>query len=126
MAVSHSGFHKHGAYLTVNADLPGFTKQEQHILSILVLSQKGNLKKVSEALALPDLAKAILSLRLAILFSHSRIDLSDELVGVRIRHKIEIDIPGAMLRKHPTLAHWLQKEQAAWSEIDWPLIVRQY
>jgi exopolyphosphatase/guanosine-5'-triphosphate,3'-diphosphate pyrophosphatase len=126
MAVSHSGFHKHGAYLTLNADLPGFTKQEQHILSILVLSQKGNLKKVTEALSLPDLAKAILSLRLGILFSHSRIDLSEELVGVRIRHKIEIDIPATMLRKHPTLAHWLQKEQAAWAEVDRPMAVRQY
>ena len=126
MAVSHSGFHKHGAYLTLNADLPGFTKQEQHILSILVLAQKGNLKKVTEALSLPDLAKAILSLRLGILFSHSRIDLSEELVSVRIRHKIEIDIPATMLRKHPTLAHWLQKEQVAWSEVDWPMAVRQY
>ncbi len=126
MAVSHSGFHKHGAYLTVNADLPGFTKQEQHTLSILVLSQKGNLKKVTDALILPDLAKAILALRLGILFSHSRIDLSEELVDVRIRHKIEIDIPASMLRKHPTLAHWLQKEQAAWAEVEWPMVVRQY
>jgi exopolyphosphatase/guanosine-5'-triphosphate,3'-diphosphate pyrophosphatase len=91
-----------------------------------VLSQKGNLKKVTEALSLPDLAKAILSLRLGILFSHSRIDLSNELVGVRIRHKIEIDIPATMLRKHPTLAHWLQKEQVAWSEVDWSMAVRQY
>ena len=31
-----------------------------------------------------------------------------------------------MLRKHPTLAHWLQKEQVAWSEVDWSMAVRQY
>lgn len=117
MMVSHSGFHKHGAYLVLNADLPGFTKQEQHILSILLLAQKGNLRKVDEAVALPDLAKAILALRLGILFSHSRIDIRDQAVRLRLRQRIDLDIPASLLKKHPTLSHWLNKEQAVWAEV---------
>ena len=117
MMVSHSGFHKHGAYLVLNADLPGFTKQEQHILSILLLAQKGNLRKVDEAVALPDLAKAILALRLGILFSHSRIDIRDQAVRLRLRQRIDLEIPASLLKKHPTLSHWLNKEQAVWAEV---------
>ena len=109
MSVSHSGFHKHGAYLVLHADLPGFTKQEQHILSILLLAQKGNLRKVSEAIALPDLAKAILALRLGILFSHSRIDLNEHTLRLKLRQKIDLDLPAQIVRKHPTLTHWLNK-----------------
>jgi len=126
MSVSHSGFHKHGAYLVLHADLPGFTKQEQHILSILLLAQKGNLRKVSEAIALPDLAKAILALRLGILFSHSRIDLNEHTLRLKLRQKIDLDLPAQIVRKHPTLTHWLTKEEAAWAELDIPMTIRSH
>ncbi len=126
MSVSHSGFHKHGAYLALHADLPGFTKQEQHVLSILLLAQKGNLRKVSEAIALPDLGKAILALRLGILFSHSRIDLHEQAVQLKMRQKIELDLPASIVRKHPTLIHWLRKEEAAWAELDISLALRSH
>lgn len=36
LVVSHGSFHKHGAYLLANADLPGFTRQQQAILASLV------------------------------------------------------------------------------------------
>jgi exopolyphosphatase / guanosine-5'-triphosphate,3'-diphosphate pyrophosphatase len=126
MSVSHSGFHKHGAYLVLNADLPGFTKQEQHILSILLLAQKGNLTKVSEAIALPDLAKAILALRLGILFSHARIDLNEHAIRLKMRQKIDLDLPAQIARKHPTLIHWLVKEETAWSDLDILMTVRNH
>jgi len=36
LAISHSAHQKHGAYLALNSDCPGFSIQEQQILSILV------------------------------------------------------------------------------------------
>lgn len=126
MSVSHSGFHKHGAYLALHADLPGFTKQEQHILSILLLAQKGNLRKVSEAIALPDLAKAILALRLGILFNHSRLDLNNHSIRLKMRQKIELDLPSQIQRKHPTLIHWLEKEELAWGELNMLMTIRSH
>lgn len=36
LAISHSAYQKHGAYLALNSDCPGFSIQEQQILSILV------------------------------------------------------------------------------------------
>ena len=116
MTVSHTGFHKHGAYLALHADLPGFTSQEQHILSILVLAQKGNLRKVQDALAEPEIAKAILAIRLGTIFMHARIDPAIESTRLKIRTRIELDIARHTLTTHPTLSYWLSKEQAAWEE----------
>ena len=31
--VSHSGYHRHGAYLLENADMPGFPREEQRLLA---------------------------------------------------------------------------------------------
>ncbi|MEJ2694772.1 MAG: exopolyphosphatase [Candidatus Thiodiazotropha sp.] len=36
LTVSHSGFHKHGAYLVGNSDLSGFSRQEQQVLAALI------------------------------------------------------------------------------------------
>ena len=36
LAISHSAHQKHGAYLALNSDCPGFSIQDQHVLSILV------------------------------------------------------------------------------------------
>jgi exopolyphosphatase/guanosine-5'-triphosphate,3'-diphosphate pyrophosphatase len=125
MMVSHTGFQKHGAYLVLNADLPGFTTHEQNLLSVLLLAQKGNLRKVSNALGDIDVAKAILALRLGILFMHARLDPALEPVALRVRGRIELSLGRQLLAAHPTLAYWLSKEQAAWEEAGWQLSVRQ-
>lgn len=124
MVVSHTGFHKHGAYLALHADLPGFTQHEQHVLSTLVLAQKGNLRKISEAMADPDLTRAILALRLGIIFMHARIDLAEEPIRLRFRSRIDLELPKGMLANHPTLAYWLGKEQASWEEVGYDFLVR--
>ncbi|MEN9865486.1 MAG: hypothetical protein RL748_1076, partial [Pseudomonadota bacterium] len=66
LVVSQTDYHKHSAYLVENVDLPGFTTREQRLMGKLVLGQKGNLRKLAEALPEPDFAKAVLALRIAI------------------------------------------------------------
>ena len=36
LTVSHNSFHKHGAYILANADMPGFSRQQQALLGALV------------------------------------------------------------------------------------------
>lgn len=43
-AVSHSGYHKHGAYLAEHADLAGFSRQDRHQLSTLIRGQRRRLR----------------------------------------------------------------------------------
>jgi exopolyphosphatase/guanosine-5'-triphosphate,3'-diphosphate pyrophosphatase len=78
LAVSLSGYQKHGAYLLANADLPGFSLEEQAWMSVLVRCHR---KKISKKyfMDLPEkdqktaLRLAIL-LRLATLLHRSRKD----------------------------------------------------
>ena len=46
-AVARSGYHKHGAYVLANADMAGFAREEQRLLSTLVRSHRG---RVDQAL----------------------------------------------------------------------------
>ncbi|GAB3468718.1 exopolyphosphatase [Massilia terrae] len=125
LAVSHTGAHKHAAYIVENADLPGFTKGEQRAMAGIVLGQKGNLRKIRDVLADPDLSRAVLALRLAVLFMHAGIGLA-ELGGLalRVRSRIEIDVPRAWIAGHPTLSAWLDKEADAWTQAGFPMAVK--
>lgn len=119
LIVSHSGFHKHAAYMIENADLPGFTTREQRVMSRLVLAQKGNLRKVVDNLSDAGFAKAVLALRLAAMFMHARLDVDADPAAIRIKMKnsIELELPRTWVRDHPTVAYWIEKEKEAWGEI---------
>lgn len=126
MLVSHTGYHKHAAYVIENADLPGFTSREQKAMARLVLAQKGNLRKVVDALQEPDVAKAVLALRLAIVLMHARIGADDPELDVRLRMKqrIELELGRAVLAHHPTLSYWIDKEREWWDEVDVDFVVK--
>jgi exopolyphosphatase/guanosine-5'-triphosphate,3'-diphosphate pyrophosphatase len=117
LAISHTGAHKHAAYIVEHADLPGFTNREQRLMSTIVLAQKGNLRKVREALGAPDLARAVLAIRLAAGFMHARVDGDLDGLKLRMKNRIEIDTPRGWLKQHPTVAAWFDKEIAAWAEV---------
>ncbi|MBJ7313087.1 Ppx/GppA family phosphatase [Rugamonas sp. CCM 8940] len=117
LVVSQTGYHKHAAYLVENADLPGFTTREQKAMSRLILAQKGNLRKVADALSDPDFAKAVVALRLAILFMHSRIELDFAELKLRMKSRIELEIRRELVSDHPTVSYWMEKEQELWDEV---------
>lgn len=116
-SVSRSNAHRHGAYLVEHADLPGFTAREQRLLGLLVLAQTGNLAKVRELLADPDLAKAVVALRLAVLCMHAGIDPAAGAWQLRMGAGIELQASPAWLGAHPTMIWWLDKEYERWDEV---------
>lgn len=124
MVISHSGYHKHAAYMIENADLPGFTAREQRVMSRLVIAQKGNLRKVDEALSNPDFAKAVLSLRLATMFMHARIGLGVDDLHIKMKSRIEVEMRKELVKRHPTLSYWIQKEREAWHEVGAEFVIR--
>jgi len=117
MVVSQTGYHKHAAYIVENADLPGFTTREQKAMSRLIVAQKGNLRKVGDALTDPDFAKAVLALRLAILFMHARIEADFSQLKLRMKSRIELEIKRDWVAHHPTLSFWIEREQELWDEV---------
>jgi exopolyphosphatase/guanosine-5'-triphosphate,3'-diphosphate pyrophosphatase len=117
MVVSQTGYHKHAAYMIENADLPGFTAREQKAMARLIVAQKGNLRKIGDALAEPDFAKAVLALRLAILLMHARIEADFSELKLRMKSRIELDIKRSWVAHHPTVSYWIEKEQEWWDEV---------
>lgn len=124
MVVSHTGYHKHGAYMIENADMAGFTTSEQRIMSKLILSQKGNLRKISEGLTEMDFAKAVLALRLAVMLMHSRAEIDYEDIRLKMKKNIELEMRRDWVSLHPTVAYWLQKETECWREVGMDFLVR--
>jgi len=124
MAISHTGYHKHGSYMIENADMAGFTTREQRIMSKLILSQKGNLRKLGEALTDPDFAKAVLALRLSVMLMHSRAEIDYEDIRLKMKRSVELEMRRDWVTLHPTVAYWLQKEIESWREIGVDFLVR--
>jgi exopolyphosphatase/guanosine-5'-triphosphate,3'-diphosphate pyrophosphatase len=117
-AISHNDYHKHGAYLVANADVAGFSTNDQEQLAELVLGQRGNLKKVSTALADPARAAKVLALRLAVILCHARRDVDlPRLELRRTRNAAEFSIDRAWLAGHPLTQHLLEEESGQWERV---------
>jgi exopolyphosphatase/guanosine-5'-triphosphate,3'-diphosphate pyrophosphatase len=113
--ISHSGYHRHGAYLLENADMPGFPREEQRLLARLV---GGHRRKLSleglEELVPPWDRRAIfliVLLRLATLLHRGRSGEPLPAIELTARPRtLEIRFPGRWLREHPLTAADLQQE----------------
>jgi exopolyphosphatase/guanosine-5'-triphosphate,3'-diphosphate pyrophosphatase len=113
--VAHSGYHRHGAYLLANADMAGFPRQEQKLLSIMVGShrRKPAIEEKDE-LAPPwdKRAPAMrLLLRLAVLLHRGRSPVA--LPDIRLTPRadaLELRFPPGWLDDHPLTVADLQTE----------------
>jgi exopolyphosphatase/guanosine-5'-triphosphate,3'-diphosphate pyrophosphatase len=125
--ISHSDYHKHGAYILDNADAAGFTMNELHRLGQLVLGHRGKLRKLDLELGDEAFVLQLLALRLAVILCHARRDpdLQDLAVSwdgdceVRLRH------PAAWGASYPQSAYLLREEEQAWLKTAWVLKVRE-
>ncbi|XID75335.1 exopolyphosphatase [Alkanindiges sp. WGS2144] len=76
LAVSHAGYHRHGAYLLQHSDIPGFSQTDQGRLALLVGCHRRKLKAEQKEAVLKagdlSLCHVSLLLRLAVLVHHGR------------------------------------------------------
>lgn len=125
--ISHSDYHKHGAYMLDNTDAPGFALPELHRLSLLVLGHRGKLRKLEvdfeDRLFIPQL----LCLRLAVILCHARRD--PDLKDLQLECAAE---PGRLFvlkcrpgwaEAFPQSAYLLQEEVIAWQKTPWSLVL---
>jgi exopolyphosphatase/guanosine-5'-triphosphate,3'-diphosphate pyrophosphatase len=113
--VSHSGYHRHGAYLLENADMPGFPREEQRLLARLVGGhrRKLDLEGVEELVPPWDSKTVylIVLLRLAVLLhrGHSTAPLPQIELSATPK-SLEVQFPGRWLKDHPLTSADLQQE----------------
>jgi exopolyphosphatase/guanosine-5'-triphosphate,3'-diphosphate pyrophosphatase len=125
--ISHSDYHKHGAYILDNADAPGFALPELHRLSLLVLGHRGKLRKLEVNFEDRVFIQQLLCLRLAVIFCHARRD--PDLKGLQLEAGAEpgrifvLNCRAGWAQAFPQSAHLLQEEVAAWQKTPWALVV---
>ncbi|HEY1326456.1 MAG TPA: Ppx/GppA phosphatase family protein [Casimicrobiaceae bacterium] len=112
--VSHTAFHRHGAYILDNADMPGFSAQEQHRLALLVLGCRGRLAKMAPVLDDDELRAQLLVLRLAVLFHHARRAIDAPRVALHLGKSIRFGVSRRWLAAHPLTEHLLARERDEW------------
>jgi exopolyphosphatase/guanosine-5'-triphosphate,3'-diphosphate pyrophosphatase len=127
MRISHSDYHKHGAYILDNTDLQGFTMDELHRLSQLVLGHRGKLRKLESELADVSFVQQLMALRLAVILCHARRD--PDLSGLSLvcdarRRTAQLKIQPDWAELWPQSAHLLREEKNAWLKTDWNLQVQ--
>jgi exopolyphosphatase/guanosine-5'-triphosphate,3'-diphosphate pyrophosphatase len=121
--ISHSDYHKHGAYILDNADAPGFAVPELHRLSQLVLGHRGKLRKLDADWQDVVFVQQLLALRLAVLLCHARRDpeLRDLELTPAGEQTLRLRCEGDWSRDWPQSAHLLREEALAWQKTPWTL-----
>jgi exopolyphosphatase / guanosine-5'-triphosphate,3'-diphosphate pyrophosphatase len=113
--VSHSGYHRHGAYLLENADMPGFPRGEQLLLARLVGGHRRKFVQQGLEDLIPPWDRGALSLivllRLAVLLHRGRSPVALPPIALRAAYRsLEIEFPGRWLSDHPLTSADLQQE----------------
>lgn len=128
LIVSHSGFHKHGGYLLENADLPGFSTEEQRWLSVLVRTHRQKITpKVYSLLDTEHYQNAVylsVILRLAVLLHRSHKQAAPVITAIRQgKNRLELRFAEDIRGKKPLLFADLEREQAFLKAISFELMV---
>jgi exopolyphosphatase/guanosine-5'-triphosphate,3'-diphosphate pyrophosphatase len=113
--VAHSGYHRHGAYLLQNADMPGFAREEQLLLAQLVGAHRRKLSLVGLEELIPPWDRLaiylIVLLRLAVLLHRGRGTAALPNIEFAARTRaLELKFPARWLRDHPLTVEDLQLE----------------
>jgi exopolyphosphatase/guanosine-5'-triphosphate,3'-diphosphate pyrophosphatase len=113
--VAHNGYHRHGAYLLENADMPGFAHEEQQLIARLVGShrRKLGLERLEDLIPPWDrlALHLIVLLRLAVLLHRGR--SADALPKIELTARggaLELRFPAGWLDEHPLTVADLQLE----------------
>lgn len=118
--ISHESPHKHGAYILDHVDAEGFSLHELHRLSMLVLGQRGKLKKLGDSLNDPLFVAQLLCLRLAVIICHARGDVVLKGVVINASGKSKnhflLTVPNAWSVELPQTIYLLREEVGLWDK----------
>lgn len=115
LQVSHNNYHKHGAYILANADMQGFSQQEQALLAALVLSHRSKFRVNHFKKLMPPFIKAgkqmCVLLRIAVLMHRGRTDQLIPEIDITINKKnVHLSFPEGWLDEHSMTLADLIKE----------------
>jgi exopolyphosphatase/guanosine-5'-triphosphate,3'-diphosphate pyrophosphatase len=118
LSIAHAAYHKHSAYILSNADMPGFSRDEQARVARIALAHRGKLSKIEGLPARsPDWA-LVFCLRVASLVYRSRVDVQLPRIACKVTDSgYQLSVPAAWLDEHPLTAAALEAEAEEWRAV---------
>jgi exopolyphosphatase/guanosine-5'-triphosphate,3'-diphosphate pyrophosphatase len=126
--IAHSKYHRHSAYLLEHADMPGFPREEQLLLSAMVGGHRRQLAVASLEDLLPPWDRLaeflIVILRLAVLLHRGRSPqpLPEVKLTVKSRN-ITLELPQRWIKEHPLTLEDLEQERGYLKEAGFRLTI---
>lgn len=127
--VSHAQYHRHGAYLIEHGDMPGFSREDQRLLALLVGSHRRrlHLERLGELLP-PWNERAqwlICVLRLAATLHRARSGKPAPRLRLDLRgRRVTVRFPRGWLLRHPLTAADFEQEREHLRPFGWMLAFR--
>src|SRR6202795_3749150 len=114
--IAHSKYHRHSAYLLQHADMPGFPREEQLLLSALVGGHRRQLSFESLEDLLPPwdrLAEFLMVLlRIAVLLHRGRSPQPLPEVQLKVKGRtVNMGLPQGWMKEHPLTLEDLEQER---------------
>lgn len=132
LAINHTGFHKHSAYLVQHSYMAGFSRGEQQVLAALILASRRKIHREAfdaiDPAQLGDVKMLAVLFRLAVQLNRSRdVDLPQFTLRVKDATRLRLAFPPGWLAGRPLTLAALEEEapylaafgvQLSWREAD--------
>lgn len=130
LAIAHSQYHQHGAYVLEHSDIAGFSRTEQQSLAAVVRNQRRGVhlpsfEKLPDRLV-PNVLRCALILRLAVLFhrGHDREPLPELRLKLDSPASATLTLPRDWLDAHPLTRADLDTEREYLQDVNRKLVIR--
>ena len=125
ISIAHAGYHKHGAYILENADMPGFSRTDQERLALLVRAQRGAIAKIPQFMSGAGLSHSdrllVWLLRQAVILNRNRADTNLPDVRAEPSQKgYRLRLPKDWLEDNLLTRRALEEESAYWESAGLP------
>ena len=125
MDIAHSGYHKHGAYLLENMDMPGFARREQQQLALLIRSHRRKLIPSAFSEHDPQMVRLSCLIRIAALLHRNRSHEALPHVNAAAEpNHLELMLPKKWLKQHPLTQLDLNQEADYLAAVDINLSIK--
>jgi exopolyphosphatase/guanosine-5'-triphosphate,3'-diphosphate pyrophosphatase len=128
LTISHSQFQKHSAYILENADMSGFSRQQQRLLGVLVRNHRRKLQVDTYDAQPEDIRESVLRLsiilRIAVLLHRGRSNDNKSKLTTRVEDKhIYLNFPDDWLAEHPLSIMEMEQEAKYLKQVGYKLSI---
>lgn len=127
MSIAYTGYHKHDAYIIENAEMPGFSRNEQQVLACILRSHRRKIRrryfKSLPTPLRPFAMRLAILLRTSVALHRSRTDeTTPEVVVARTSEdRLQLHFPVSWLKEHPLVEADLRSEAEYLDKVDFKL-----